>query len=148
MSDTADAAVLPYGGPLPAVTPLNRPFWDGLRDHRLVAPRCDGCGRVWLPPGPWCPRCYGQAFTWVELSGGGTVTSWVRFHQQYFRDGPFPVPYTVAEVTLAEGPRMYALLDGDGEPTVGLGVEVVYDDVSPDLTLARVRPTAPGAPPR
>lgn len=129
-----------YEGPLPAVTNLNGPWWEGLRDHRLTAPRCDACGHVWLPPGPWCVRCWSRAFGWVELSGRGTVTSFVRFHQRYYRQGPFDVPYAVAEVTLEEGPRLYARLDG-AEPTIGLDVQVVYDDVSEDLTLARFRPT-------
>jgi uncharacterized OB-fold protein len=128
-----------YTGPLPAVTNLNAPYWEALRRHRLAAPRCDDCQRAWLPPGPWCPRCWSRAFGWVELSGRGTVTSFVRFHQQYYRNGPWEVPYAVAEVTLEEGPRLYAQLVGV-EPTVGLAVEAAYHDVSPDLTLARFRP--------
>lgn len=135
-----------YEGPLPAVTNLNRPHWDALREHRLVAPRCDACGTVWLPPGPWCVACWSRAFQWVPLSGRGTVTSWVRFHQQYYRRGPFDVPYAVAEVTLEEGPRMYAQLLPGAEPVVGLAVDVCYDDVSPDLTLARFAPLGQAGP--
>lgn len=134
-SATGDAG---YEGPLPAVTNLNAPHWEGLRQHRLVAPRCDACGTAWLPPGPWCPACWSRAFTWAELSGRGTVTSFVRFHQQYYRQGPFQAPYAVAEITLEEGPRLYAQLV-DAEPEVGLAVEVTYDDVAEDLTLARFR---------
>jgi uncharacterized OB-fold protein len=145
-----------YEGPLPAVTNLNAPWWEALRQHRLAAPRCEPCGRTWLPPGPWCPRCRSRSFRWVDLSGRGTITSFVRFHQRYYRNGPFEVPYAVAEVTLEEGPRLYAQLT-DGEPAVGLPVEVVergariweevcYDDVAPDLTLARVRPRRPDRP--
>jgi uncharacterized OB-fold protein len=132
-----------YEGPLPAVTNLNAPHWQGLREHRLLAPRCGPCGEAWLPPGPWCPRCWSRRFEWAELSGRGTVTSFVRFHQQYFRGGPFQAPYAVAEVTLEEGPRLYAQLLG-AEPEVGLAVEACYDDVSEDLTLARFRPRGSG----
>jgi uncharacterized OB-fold protein len=129
-----------YEGPLPAVTNLNRPHWEALREHRLLAQRCEACQTVWLPPGPWCVACWSPGFRWIELSGRGTVTSWVRFHQQYYRRGPFDVPYAVAEVTLPEGPRLYARPIEGHEPFVGQDVEVCYDDVSPDLTLARVRP--------
>ncbi len=132
----------PYEGPLPAVTNLNRPHWEALREHRLVAPRCDHCARCWLPPGPWCPACWSRSFTWTELSGLGIVTSWVRFHQQYFRRGPFEIPYAVAEVTLAEGPRLYARPVDGAEPAVGQAVEICYEDVSAELTLARVRPAS------
>ena len=100
--------------------------------------RCSACGRTWLPPGPWCVSCWSRDVDWVEVSGRGTVTSYVRFHQQYYRDGPFEVPYAVAEVTLEEGPRLYAQLV-DTEPQVGLAVEVCYEDLAPDLTVARFR---------
>ena len=132
----------PYLGPLPPVTALNRPHWDALREHRLIAQRCADCERFWLPPGPWCPHCWSKSFEWTELSGQGTVTSWVRFHQSYYRNGPFEVPYAVVEVSLEEGPRLYAQLDGI-EPAAGLAVQVSFDDVAPDLTLARFAPTEP-----
>ncbi len=137
MSNEADALPATYSGPLPAVTNLNRPHWEGLREHRLVAPRCDRCSHVWLPPGPWCPSCWSRAFIWVELSGLGTITSWVRFHQQYYAAGPFEVPYAVVEVSLAEGPRLYGQLTDTVEPVVGTAVRVAYQDVSVDLTLVR-----------
>jgi uncharacterized OB-fold protein len=74
------------------------------------------------------------------------VSAFVRFHQRYYRQGPFDVPYAVAEVTLEEGPRLYARLQ-DAEPVTGMAVEVCYDDVSDDLTLARFRPRrGPGHP--
>jgi uncharacterized OB-fold protein len=134
-----------YEGPLPAVTNLNAPHWEALRQHRLAAQRCAACGLAWLPPGPWCPRCWSRTFDWVDLSGRGAVTSFVRFHQQYFRNGPFEAPYAVAEVTLEEGPRLYAQIVG-AEPSVGQAVEVCYDDVSADLTLARFRPRGDAGP--
>ena len=139
MSDpSTDDIANVYEGPLPAVTNLNRPYWDGLRDHRLLTQRCGACNRPWLPPGPWCPLCWSLDHVWEPLSGRGTISSWVRFHQQYYRRGPFEVPYEVVEVTLAEGPRLYAQLL-QGEPLTGAAVEIVYHDVSPELTLARFR---------
>jgi uncharacterized OB-fold protein len=51
-------------------------------------------------------------------------------------------PYALAYVELEEGPRMPARLV-DVEPdavVVDLPVEVVFDDVAPDLTLYRFRP--------
>jgi uncharacterized protein len=128
-----------YLGPLPAVTNLNRPFWEGLRAHEVRAQRCGSCGLTWMPAGPWCPSCGSRDASWVALSGRGVVGSWVRYHQEYYRSGAFPVPYVVAEVTLEEGPRLYATLD-DAEPEVGLAVEITFADVSADLTLPRCRP--------
>ena len=43
--------------PRPVITPAGRPFWDGLREHRLLIQRCEGC-RSWIHyPRVRCPRC-------------------------------------------------------------------------------------------
>ena len=140
VSSPAGSAVEGYRGPLPAVTNLNRPHWEGLTEHRLLVQRCSACGRTaGCRPGRGACRAGRVTSSGSRCSGRGTVTSFVRFHQQYYRDGPFEVPYAVAEVTLEEGPRLYAQLV-DAEPQVGLAVEVCYEDLAPDLTVARFRP--------
>jgi uncharacterized OB-fold protein len=138
---TMDDVSPPYARPLPAVTNLNRAFWDGLREHRLVLPRCNSCGRHWYPPGPWCPYCWSRVFDWVTLSGRGQVSSWVVFHQPYFRAFADDVPYHVVEVELAEGPRLLSsLIDVPNDKiSLGLEVEMCFDDVTPELTLPRFR---------
>ena len=68
-----------------------------------------------------------------------------RRHSLLRSDFPLSAGWTgrvaVAEVPLQDGPRLYARLV-DVEPVVGMAVEVSYDDVSHDLTLARFRPAA------
>ena len=146
VSSPAGSATEGYRGPLPAVTNLNRPHWEGLTEHRLLVQRCSACGRTaGCRPGRGACRAGRVTSTGSRCSGRGTVTSFVRFHQQYYRDGPFEVPYAVAEVTLEEGPRLYAQLV-DVEPQVGLAVEVCYEDLAPDLTVARFRPPDPARP--
>ena len=41
--------------PLPKIDPLNRPFWDAARAHRLVVQTCTGCGDAHFPPPPSAP---------------------------------------------------------------------------------------------
>ena len=38
--------------PLPRIAPDNQPFWDALRERKLVLPYCAACGKPHLPPGP------------------------------------------------------------------------------------------------
>jgi uncharacterized OB-fold protein len=49
-------------------------------------------------------------WTWIALSGLGTVVSWVVFHQKYFPGFSDEVPYIVAAVKLDEGPVIYTNL--------------------------------------
>jgi uncharacterized protein len=133
-----------YLKPLPPVTSLNQPYWDGLKNRELKLQRCDACGKVWYPPSPLCPGCWSRNFTWTRLSGRGRVNSWVIFHQSYFRGFDNEIPYNVAEVELDEGPRVLTNLVGvkNDEISVGMAVEIVYDDVTSEMTLAKFRPRA------
>ncbi len=131
-----------YTKPLPAVSNLNRPYWEGLVRRELRLQRCNKCSRVWYPPGPWCPACWSEDHTWSALSGRGRVSSWVVFHQAYFPSFADELPYNVAEVELDEGPRLLTnLVDvAEDEIRIGLPVEIVYDTVVEGVTLAKFRP--------
>ena len=136
-----------YLKPLPPVTNLNRPYWEGLRDGVLRMQRCASCRLIWYPPSPSCPRCWSADHAWTQLSGRGTVNSWVVFHQAYLKGYDEEVPFNVAEVTLAEGPRLMTnLVEVDNDDIrAGMPVEVVFDAVTEEVTLAKFRPAA-GAP--
>jgi len=131
-----------YDKPLPRVSPDNRPFWDGCKQHELRLPFCAACGKPHLPPGPVCPFCFGDRLDWRPASGRGTVTSFTVVHQPWFPAFKAELPYNIVQVELAEGPRLTASLVGaNADLRVGLPVEVVFDDVTPDVTLPRFRPT-------
>jgi uncharacterized OB-fold protein len=74
----------------------------------------------------------------------GTVSSWCRFHQVYFEGFGEDVPYTVIVVELEEGPRLFSNLveAPEGEIEIGLPVEVMFDDVTPEVTLVKFKPAS------
>jgi uncharacterized OB-fold protein len=131
-----------YGRPLPRITPDNRPFWAAARRHELRLQRCAGCGQFRYPPAPVCPGCLGEQAEWTRVSGRGTVTTWVVFHKLYFPAFAADLPYNVVQVELEEGPRLTANVVGVANDRihVGLAVEVVFDDVTAEITLPRFRP--------
>ncbi|MEU1548371.1 OB-fold domain-containing protein [Nocardia sp. NPDC005745] len=99
--------------PLPEVTPLTEPYWNGLAEGRLLHQRCSVCLHAWLPAREECPRCLAANPGWVQSAGTGRLISWVVYRQPlhaYFADR---VPYTVAVIELAEGPRLIGSLSGD-----------------------------------
>ena len=134
-----------YTKPLPAISSLNRPYWEGLTQRRLVMPQCNECGKFWYPPTPFCPVCWSRDFTWQRLSGRGRVNSWVVFHQAYFSSFKDDIPYNVAEVELEEGPRLLTnLVEVDNaDIQIGMAVEVCFDDITDEVTLAKFRPRKP-----
>jgi len=131
-----------YQKPLPAISSLSKPYWDALRGRELKLPKCDRCGKIWYPPSPLCPECWSRELTWTRLSGRGRVSSWVVFHQSYFRGFDGEIPYNVAEVELDEGPRLLTNLVDIANDAIRaqMRVEIVFDDVTTEVTLAKFKP--------
>jgi len=134
-----------YSGPIPVPTPETRPFWEAARRHELVLQRCDGCGRHVFYPRAVCPHCFSAALTWRRVSGRGTLHTFTVVHrgQRAFPLGP---PYVIAIVELAEGVRLMTnLVEVEPDPAklrIGMAVEVVFEDVSPEIALPRFRPAS------
>ncbi len=130
-----------YAKPLPRVTALNQPFWEATRRHELRLQRCVNCARFRYPPSPVCPECLSEESEWARVSGRGTVTTWVVFHRKYFESFAADLPYHVVQVQLDEGPRLTAnVVDvPNDEMHIGMPVDAVFDDVTPEITLVRFR---------
>ena len=46
--------------PLPQpITPEAKPYWEGLREQKLMLPRCRACRRAFFYPRVLCPHCHG-----------------------------------------------------------------------------------------
>ena len=136
-----------YQKPLPTISSLNEPYWRALKRRELTMQQCGGCARIWYPPAPLCPQCWSRDIKWTRLSGCGRINSWVVFHQAYFDSYQQDVPYNVVEVELDEGPRILANLVGiaNSEIRASMPVEIVFDDVTDEITLAKFTPLAKSA---
>jgi len=130
-----------YTKPLPTLTDENRPFWDGCRQGRLRMQQCDDCSHIRYPISHCCPKCLSYGFHWQDLSGRGEVFSYVVFHQLYNKAFADDIPYNVSLVQLEEGPRMYSNVVGVDNDAVKVGdkLEVVFDAVTPEITIPRFR---------
>ena len=95
--------------PLPRPAPESARYWQAAREHRLELPRCNACGKFWFPPSQSCPHCLAADFAWMPVSGVGKIYSFVVFHRVYHPAFAQDVPYVVALVELAEGPRQPAI---------------------------------------
>ena len=53
---------------LPRITPDSEPFWNVLRERKLILSYCSDCGESHLPPGPMCPGCFSDERLAVGLA--------------------------------------------------------------------------------
>ena len=130
-----------YTKPLPRINRLSRPYWEGAKRHELLLQRCLACTRHRFPPSERCPTCLGTDSEWVRASGRAKVWSWIRMWQAYFPSFAADRPYVVAFVELDEGPRlMSTIVDCSPEEIAcEMAVEVVFDDVTDEVTLPKFR---------
>ena len=130
-----------YAKPLPQPSLESAAFWQGLREHRLLLQRCARCAKIRHYPRPVCDACYAMEYDWAEASGRGTVHSWTVSHHAFHPGFKADLPYTLVTVDLEEGVRMHSRLIGatSDRLRLGLPVEVVFEDVTPELTLAFFR---------
>jgi uncharacterized OB-fold protein len=124
--------------PLPEPTELSRPYWDALRDGRLLIQRC-GCGHAWLPARRECPKCLAPDPRWEPASGRGALVSWVVYHTAYHPAFESRLPYHVALVALDEGPHLITnIVDGHAALTPDAPVELEVEWEG-ETALARFR---------
>ena len=123
--------------PLPVPTEDNQPFWDALREGRLVVQSCAACSTLVHPPRPMCPECGSFEKTWREMSGRGTVYSYVVTHQAIHPSYADRTPYATVLVELEEGPILTTnLIDvAPDEIEIGMPVAVSFVPVSEEVTL-------------
>lgn len=134
-----------YDKPLPEADPDSQPFWEGCRAHRLMLQRCADCGAFRFPASRHCPHCRSTRAEWLPAKGEGSVFSWIVVVHPVPGDVyAAEVPYVVALVELAEGVRMATNIVGCDPHGIEarMPVEVVFDDVTPEITLPRFRPAA------
>ncbi|CAN5409521.1 hypothetical protein BH11ACT6_BH11ACT6_08950 [soil metagenome] len=87
--------------PAPRRGLLDDVFWSHVADKQLHLQHCAPCARTWYPPGPVCPDCTSDAWSWRPAAAVGTLVSWVTFHKTYFAS--VPAPYTVLTCRTDEG---------------------------------------------
>jgi uncharacterized OB-fold protein len=139
-----------YRKPLPNIDADSRPQWEGFRQHRFLLYRCKVCQR-WYWPKAYCRYHATEPFfgnmEWAEASGRGKVFVFnivrIAFHPG-FKD---EVPYVHAMIELDEGPLFSSNVIGidPRDVKIGMPVEVVYDDITPEHTLPKFRPVQSSA---
>jgi uncharacterized OB-fold protein len=130
--------------PVPVADLDTKPFWDYCKQHELRVQKCSKCGKLYYPPNSLCLNCLNTTSEWVKLSGKGQVYSFIVVHRRYHPAFAKEIPYTVAIIETEEGVRMLSnIIECKPEAVkIGMPVQVVFDDVSPEFSLPKFKPAA------
>lgn len=124
--------------PVPQATDTSRPFWQALREHRVMIQRCSDCATWVFYPRSNCPHCLSDQLNWIEISGQGEIYSFTIARVPTLPEFADEAPQILAVVQLPEGPRINTTLVGMSPEMAKIGMKVkpVFDDAV-DMTLLR-----------
>jgi uncharacterized protein len=129
-------------GPVAAPDGLDAPFWQGLREDRLMLQRCQQCRRWQWGPEWICFRCLSFDLTFDEVAPTGIVYSyervWHPVHPALKDQGPYLV--VLVELPQADNVRLVGNLLGDPRRAVRIGAPVRgvfehHNDADPAFSL-------------
>jgi acetyl-CoA acetyltransferase/uncharacterized OB-fold protein len=133
--------------PLPQVTGENEYFWTAGEDGRLRLQECKSCQALIHPPTPICRYCRSHDMGVRAVSGKATLSAFTVNHRFGFPD--LPPPYVIAQVAIAEDPRVRLttnIIECDPETLeVGQPVEVVFEQLA-DVWLPLFTPSSDTTP--
>ena len=134
--------VPPRPRPRPEPTAYTRSFWEATRRGELLLQHCRSCDEWIFYPRPCCVRCGGTELDATAASGRGTIYSYTvarRATHPAFRDR---VPYVIAIVELAEGPRLTTnLVECEVDAVaIGMPVELTFEPELLGIALPLFKP--------
>ena len=112
--------------PVPSPDGLDGPFWQGLREERLLIQCCQGC-QTWQWGPEWiCHQCLSEDLVFEEVKGDGLIFSfervWHPVHPALKEQGPYLI--VLVELPGAGNIRLVGNLLGDPEQVVVIGSSV------------------------
>ncbi len=126
--------------PRPTPRGEERLYFEAATQQRLAYQTCNTCHSAVFYLREVCPHCGGENLALRDSSGFGTIYTFTVQHRAshpYFAD---KIPMTLALVDLDEGFRLLADLTGAHEVTIGMPVEVVFDEADEGFALPHFRP--------
>ena len=131
-----------YIRPLPIPDEDSQAYWDGARRHELTIIRCQDCGNYIHYPKARCPKCLSTNVAPSVVSGRGRIYSFSIVHAKLAPGFDPPFPVVLVELEEQKDVRIVSnLVDCPlDEIEIGMPVEAVFEDVTPETTLPLFRP--------
>lgn len=131
--------------PAPVSNPDSAPYWEGVKEKKLLIRKCNSCNKLHFMPRYICPSCWSDSLEWLSAKGTGTVYSFTIIRRAPIASFSPLVPYVVALIELDEGVRMLSNIVGPNALSVSIGakVKVTFEEraegtVVPQFELASI----------
>ncbi len=129
--------------PIPVPDEYTKPFWAAAKRRSLEMQRCQTCGHFQHPPYATCTQCIGVDLKFEPVRGQGKIYAYTIMYHTGDKRFAAAVPYASIVVELDDAPGAFMagnLLGADyTEAKLGRRVEVVFEDLTDDITLPQFK---------
>ena len=101
-------------------------FYKFLQQGKLMAGKCQKCGKIHLPPRPLCDNCYSQQFSWVNVSGKGRLLTYTIINVAPAQFQAL-APYAVGIIELESGLKIPGMIQNVVLEQLKVGLELTLD---------------------
>jgi uncharacterized OB-fold protein len=131
---------------LPKINQIDRPFWQGAAEGKLLLQKCRACGKLQFFPRIVCTGCFSLELDWQAARGEGDIHSftWVFVPRNPAFKAEVPICY--ANVVLDEGVIVESRIVGKDVDKIQLGdrVRVTFQETAdPEIKLPVFELTKP-----
>lgn len=133
--------------PRPIPSRWSERFWEALNeDGTFLLQRCADCREYAGYPKVICPACHSRSLEWEPASGRGTVYTYTTVLANPPSTFVEQLPYTIAIVTLEEGPRFLSRLVGvePEDVRIDMPVQLSVQSIGDGPRLPLFEPASPG----
>jgi uncharacterized OB-fold protein len=103
-------------------------FYKFIGKEKLMASKCKGCGKLFLPPRSLCTNCFSNELFWSEIETKGKIVSYTIIHIAP-KEFQSMAPYVYAIIELDKGLRIPGIIREADHEKVSIGsiVELYYE---------------------
>jgi uncharacterized OB-fold protein len=127
--------------PTPLADAESAPYWESAERGIFVGRRCAVCSTLATPSALMCRHCGSRKFTWTNLSGTGTISTFCVMHSAFVPG--FALPYVVAVIELSDQAGLFTTANivecAVTDVKIGQQVEVTFETRGEGVTLPQFR---------
>lgn len=110
--------------PMPVMTEISKPFWQGLKEGEIRIQQCNQCDGWVFFPRRHCSHCMSHDLVWKPVSGKGKLYSYTLTRIPTLPEFADEMPQALAVVELEQGVRINTTLVGLEEEQIKIGMEL------------------------
>lgn len=114
----------------------SRFFQEIKRNRRFIGIRCNGCGKVYVPPRRVCGPCFEELTELVTLSDTGVITAFAVVNYPFIdpnTGSQRAIPYTYGYISLDGADNIFSHIINETDLSkikVGMKVRAIFKDVA------------------